>query len=108
MCGACACATRARRDALLQALARSLPMDDRAARLLACSSSSSSRTTANEPALLAAAAARGVGMEGLSWHRFAHGGAPGILLGYGNLSEPAIEQGVRLIAQALAEVQSAS
>jgi hypothetical protein len=27
-----------------------------------------------------------------------------VLLGYGNLSEPAIEQGVRLIAQALAEV----
>jgi GntR family transcriptional regulator / MocR family aminotransferase len=59
----------------------------------------------DEPALVAAAAARGVGMEGLAWHRFAHGGIPGVLLGYGNLSEPAIEQGVRLIAEALAEVQ---
>jgi GntR family transcriptional regulator/MocR family aminotransferase len=58
----------------------------------------------DEAALLAAAAQRGVGMEGLAWHRFTHGGAPGVLLGYGNLSEPAIEQGVRLIAQALAAV----
>jgi GntR family transcriptional regulator / MocR family aminotransferase len=62
----------------------------------------------NEPALLAAAAARGVGMEGLAWHRYAHGGPPGMLLGYGNLSEPAIEHGVRLIAQALAEVGEGS
>ncbi len=58
----------------------------------------------DEAALLATAARRGVGMEGLAWHRFAHGGPPGVLLGYGNLSEPAIEQGVRLIAQALATV----
>ena len=32
---------------------------------------------------------------------------PGVLLGFGNLSEPAIEQGVRLIAEALAEVSAA-
>jgi len=59
----------------------------------------------DEPTLLAAAAERGVGMEGLAWHRFTHGGPPGVVLGYGNLSEPAIEQGVRLIAQALAGVR---
>jgi GntR family transcriptional regulator/MocR family aminotransferase len=57
----------------------------------------------DEPRLLRAAAARGVGMEGLAWHRFRPGGAPGVLLGYGNLSEPAIEHGVRLLAEALAE-----
>ncbi len=56
-----------------------------------------------EAPLLAAAAARGVGMEGLSWHRFIQGGPPGLLLGFGNLSEPAIEQGVRLLAEAFAE-----
>ncbi len=44
-------------------------------------------------------------MEGLAWHRFSPGGAPGIVLGFGNLSEPAIEQGVRLIAEALAETR---
>jgi GntR family transcriptional regulator/MocR family aminotransferase len=56
----------------------------------------------DEPALLKAAAARGVGMEGLSWHRFTPGGPPGVLLGFGNLSAPAIEQGVRLLGEVLA------
>jgi GntR family transcriptional regulator/MocR family aminotransferase len=59
----------------------------------------------DEPALIAAAAARGVGVEGLSWHHFRHGGPPGLLLGYGNLSEPAIERGLDLIATALADVR---
>ena len=55
-----------------------------------------------EPALIKAAAARGVGVEGLSLHRFAPGGPPGVLLGFGNLSEPAIDQGVRLLGEAYA------
>ena len=59
----------------------------------------------DEPALLRAAAERGVGIDGLALHRFLPGGAPGLLLGYGNLSEPAIEQGVRLLGQAFAQVQ---
>ncbi len=54
----------------------------------------------DEHALLRAAAARGVGAEGLSQHRFTTGGPPGLVLGYGNLSEPAIEQGVRLLGEA--------
>ncbi len=54
-----------------------------------------------EAELLSAAGKLGVGAEGLSWHRYAHGGQPGLLLGYGNLSEPAIEQGVRLLGEAL-------
>jgi GntR family transcriptional regulator/MocR family aminotransferase len=58
----------------------------------------------DEHALLTAAAARGVGIEGLALHRFLPGGAPGVVLGYGNLSEPAIEQGVRLLGEALGEV----
>jgi GntR family transcriptional regulator/MocR family aminotransferase len=58
----------------------------------------------DEPALLAGAAAHGVGIDGLSWHSFRHGGPPGVLLGYGNLSEPAIDRGMRLLATALAEV----
>jgi GntR family transcriptional regulator/MocR family aminotransferase len=60
----------------------------------------------SESELLSCSAARGVGMEGLAWHRFSPGGTPGVLLGFGNLSEPAIEQGVRLISEALAEVQA--
>ncbi len=57
-----------------------------------------------ESALLESAAARGVGMEGLSWHRFTASGPPGVLLGFGNLSEPAIEHGVRLLADAYSAV----
>ncbi len=59
---------------------------------------------ADEHALVRAAAARGVGVEGLSLHRFLPGGSPGVLLGYGNLPEPAIEQGTRLLGEAYAEV----
>jgi GntR family transcriptional regulator/MocR family aminotransferase len=59
----------------------------------------------DEAALLASAAARGVGAEGLSLHRFTPGGPPGLVLGYGNLSEPAIEQGVRLLGEALGEAR---
>jgi GntR family transcriptional regulator/MocR family aminotransferase len=97
-----------RREALLEALARWLPQGRPSGAGAGLYELVRLPDGTDEPALLAAAAERGVGMEGLSWHRFAHGGAPGVLLGYGNLSEPAIEQGVRLIAQALAQVGAAS
>jgi GntR family transcriptional regulator/MocR family aminotransferase len=58
----------------------------------------------DEPALLAAAARRGVGLEGLSRHRHASHGRPGLLAGYGNLSEPALKEAVRRLADAFAEV----
>jgi GntR family transcriptional regulator / MocR family aminotransferase len=93
-----------RRATLLQALARWLPEaspGDAGAGLFELVTLP---PDVSEPALLDAAAARGVGMEGLSWHRFAHGGPPGLVLGYGNLSEPAVEQGVKLIADALTDV----
>jgi DNA-binding transcriptional MocR family regulator len=60
-----------------------------------------------EPAALRAAAAAGVWIEGLSAHRIA-GEQParqpaqtGLLLGYANLSEPAIQRGVALLAGAI-------
>ena len=58
----------------------------------------------DEAPLEAAAAARGVGVEGLALHRFAADGERRLLLGYGSLAEPAIEQGVRLLGEAFAEV----
>jgi GntR family transcriptional regulator / MocR family aminotransferase len=98
-----------RREALLAALARWLPAGSVAPgagaglyELLMLPAG------LDEAALLAAAAERGVGLEALSWHRFARGGAAGVLLGYGNLSEPAIEQGVRLLAEAYAAVTEGS
>jgi GntR family transcriptional regulator / MocR family aminotransferase len=96
-----------RREALLQALARHLPEG----RVSGPAHSAAGLFElvelpegVEEPALLKAAAARGVGMEGLSLHRFTPGGSPGVLLGFGNLSEPAIEQGVRLLGEAYAEI----
>ena len=93
-----------RRDSLMRALAQWLPRGRPSGAGAGLYELVELPEGVNESALLAAAAARGVGMEGLAWHRCAHGGSPGILLGYGNLSEPAIEHGVRLIAEALAEV----
>jgi GntR family transcriptional regulator/MocR family aminotransferase len=60
----------------------------------------------HESLLLRAAGERSVGAEGLALHRFAPDGPPGVLLGYGNLSDPAIEQGVRLLGDAYADMQS--
>ena len=94
-----------RREALLDALARRLPdctvVSPPAAGLFELVHLPPG---ADEPALLRAAAARGVGLEGLAWHRYGAEGQPGMLLGYANLAEPAIEQGVRLIGEALASI----
>lgn len=54
----------------------------------------------DEGALVAAAAERGVGIEGLSLHRFNPAGPAGLVLGFGCLSQPAIEHGIRLLADA--------
>jgi GntR family transcriptional regulator/MocR family aminotransferase len=97
---------QSRREALLRAVARWLPQATPSGAAAGLFELVELPGDVDEPALLAAAAARGVGMEGLSWHRFTHGGPPGLLLGYGNLPEPAIEQGVRLIGEALDSIQS--
>jgi GntR family transcriptional regulator/MocR family aminotransferase len=94
-----------RHDVLLQAVERWLPGCEPSGTGAGLYELLSLPADVDEPALLDAAAARGVGLEGLAWHRFAHGGPPGVLLGFGNLAEPAIEQGVRLIGQALAQVR---
>jgi GntR family transcriptional regulator/MocR family aminotransferase len=98
---------QSRREALLQAIERWLPQARPSGAAAGLFELVELPADVVEPALLAAAAARGVGMEGLAWHRFTHGGTPGLLLGYGNLPEPAIEQGVRLIGEALASTKGA-
>ncbi len=55
---------------------------------------------AGEAATLSAAAARGVGLDGLADHA-TRPQPPGLVLGYGNVSEPAMRRGVELLAQAL-------
>jgi GntR family transcriptional regulator / MocR family aminotransferase len=58
----------------------------------------------DEAALVAAAAERGVGLEGLALHRFDPAGPPGLVLGFAALSEPAIDSGLRLLAEAFGEL----
>jgi GntR family transcriptional regulator/MocR family aminotransferase len=90
-----------RREALLEALARHLPqarVEEGAAGLFELAELPEG---VDEPALVEAAAGRGVGLEGLAHHRFRPGGPPGLILGFAGLPEPAIEQSVRLVAEAL-------
>jgi GntR family transcriptional regulator / MocR family aminotransferase len=61
----------------------------------------------DEPALLAAAARHDVGIEGLSVHSYTGECPRGRVLGHGYLAEPAIERGVRLLAQALGATSGA-
>lgn len=97
---------RRRREALLDSLARRLPQ----ARVPAAGAAGLYELVelpveADEATLLAAAADAGVGVEGLALHRFSPAGPPGLVLGFGCLSEPAIDRGVRLLAEALQEVE---
>ena len=52
----------------------------------------------DEQALIRQAAARGIGLEGLAAHRAAAGGESGLVLGFGDVSEFAIDEGIRSIA----------
>ena len=54
----------------------------------------------DERALGDAAAERGVGVEGLSLHRYAGDGPPALVLGYGGLDEAALDRAVALLAAA--------
>jgi GntR family transcriptional regulator/MocR family aminotransferase len=93
-----------RREVLLGALSQWLPQGHASAAAAGLFELVHLPEGIEESALIESAAARGVGMEGLSWHRFTPGGPPGVLLGFGNLSEPAIEQGVRLLGEAHMEI----
>ncbi|HYZ81398.1 MAG TPA: PLP-dependent aminotransferase family protein, partial [Solirubrobacteraceae bacterium] len=95
---------RARRAALVAALSRELPrarVQGIAAGLFVLALL---EDEVDEEALISAAAARGVGVEGLAWHRLRGEGPPGLVLGYANLPQAALERGVRELARALAEL----
>lgn len=89
-----------RREALIESLTRHLPearIEEGAAGLYELAELPAG---VDEPGLIAAAADRGVALEGLALHRFRPGGPPGLVLGFGGLPEAAIEQGIRLVAEA--------
>lgn len=96
-----------RREALVEALSRHAPqvtVGDGAAGLYELVELPAEL---DEAALIAAAGERGVGLEGLSLHSFSATAPPGLVLGFANLSEPAIEHGIRLLGEALAETAGA-
>lgn len=93
---------RARRDALIAALARELPDwrlgDGIAAGLHVVALAPEG---VDEADLLAAAAERGMRLHGLSWFRV-RPGPGGLVLGFGNASEPALERAVAQLGQVAA------
>jgi GntR family transcriptional regulator / MocR family aminotransferase len=91
---------RARRDALVAALAHLLP--DCRPTGVAAGLHLVVRLPegTDEPAVLEAARSRGLGLSGLSEHRI-EPGPPALLLGYGRISEPAIERAVQALADSL-------
>lgn len=94
-----------RREALMDSLARHLPqarVEEGAAGLYELAELPEG---VDEAAVVSAAASRGIGVEGLALHRFRPGGQPGLVLGFAAMPEPGIEQSVRLLAEALAEVE---
>ncbi len=89
---------RARRDALVEALARELPDWRLVGAAAGINAVVLMPEGTDEAAFLAAAAADGMRLHGLSWFRVAPG-PPGLVLGYANLSEPAIARGVTGLAR---------
>jgi GntR family transcriptional regulator/MocR family aminotransferase len=59
----------------------------------------------DEAAVISAAAAQGVSVAGVSPYRI-EPGDPGLIFGYSNLSESAIDRGIRLLAKAIAETRA--
>jgi GntR family transcriptional regulator/MocR family aminotransferase len=93
---------RSRREALVDALADELPAAHPVGAPAGTHTLIMLEDGSDETAVERAAAARGVGVVGLAAH---YAGAvaparPGLVLGYGSLPEPAIQQGVALLAQA--------
>jgi GntR family transcriptional regulator / MocR family aminotransferase len=91
---------RARRDALVDALARHMPGCEPEGVAAGLHLLVHLPAQTDEPAVLAAARGRGIALYGLSEHAVAPAG-PALLLGYGRIAEPAIEGGVRELAAAL-------
>lgn len=92
-----------RRETLLSALAQWLPEGRASGADAGLFELVHLPSSVEESHVLRAGLIQGVSAEGLALHRFAADGEPGVLLGYGNLSEPAIEQGLKLLGEAYRE-----
>jgi GntR family transcriptional regulator / MocR family aminotransferase len=96
---------RARRDRLVAALARDLPQCTPAGVAAGLHLVLFLAPGADEAVALETARSAGVGLYGLSEHRISPG-RPALLLGYGRIGEPAIDEGVRALARAVAVASS--
>jgi GntR family transcriptional regulator/MocR family aminotransferase len=92
---------RARRDALIEALAEELP--EAAVRGIAAGLHVTVElpATDSEPAILAEARRRRIELATMDEHRIEHAGPPTLLLGYGQVPEASIRPGVREIGEAV-------
>ena len=99
---------RRRRDALLAALAEQLPELEPAGIAAGLHLVAYLPTDLDEAAVADAAARRGLAVEGLARYRIGGEGRPGLIFGYAALSERAIAEGVRLLAQAIVASDSAN
>jgi predicted enzyme related to lactoylglutathione lyase len=91
---------RRRRDALVGALRRYLPQARVAGVAAGLHLAVYLPEGTDEAAALAAARGRGIGTAGLSEHR-TQPGPPALLLGYGRITQPSIDAGVRAVSAAL-------
>jgi GntR family transcriptional regulator/MocR family aminotransferase len=96
---------RQRREVLLSALQRALPTAEVTGIPAGVYAQVLLPEGADEDALVRAASKHGVDVEGVGSHRFGGPdiGRPALVLGFGNLSFPALEQGIGRLGQALAE-----
>jgi GntR family transcriptional regulator / MocR family aminotransferase len=93
-----------RREAMLEALSRRLPQAGVSEGAAGLYELVELPEETDEAALVATAAKLGVGLEGLALHRFNASGPPGLVLGFACLAEPAIDNGIRLLSEALKEL----
>jgi GntR family transcriptional regulator / MocR family aminotransferase len=99
---------RHRRDVLVAALGRRLP------ELRPMGISAGMHVTTwlpadlDEAAVVAAAARSGLGVYGVRPYRLSGAGPAGLVFGYGNLSEPAITEGIDLLAAAIAGLRGSA
>ena len=95
---------RARRDALLAALATHLPDVEPAGVSAGLHLLARLPAGLDDVAVAAAAARLGVGVDPLTPHRIAPGG-PGLILGFARCDEARLEQGVIMITRVIAELR---
>jgi GntR family transcriptional regulator/MocR family aminotransferase len=92
---------RGRRDALLGTLREWIPELEPAGIAAGLHLVAYLPAELDEAAVVDAAARRGVAVHGLAPYRISQAGRPGLIFGYAALSERAIAEGVRLLAEAI-------